>query len=109
MRFKLAALVLAASFFPAFAQMDSPHLTQGSISILRGRAHIMEGAEGTYIAIDRPDFSRKVVGFIPFGDEPTFPQLVNAEGRMIQIAGVIGLDGGAMITMTDNTQLVVLD
>ena len=109
MRSKLAALILAASCLPAFAQMDSPHFTQGAISILRGRAHIMEGAEGTYIEIERPGATRKVVGFIPFGDEPTFPQLSNAEGHTIIIAGVVGLDGGAMITMTDTNQLMVED
>jgi len=95
--------------FPAFAQFDTPHFTQGAISILRGRAHIMEGAEGTFIEIERPGATRKVVGFIPFGDEPTFPQLSNAEGHTIVIAGVVGLDGGAMITMTDTNQLTVQD
>ena len=110
MRFKLAALILAASFPPAYAQTDSPHLiAQGSISVLRGVAHITEGAEGTYIAIERPGATRRVVGFIPFGDEPTFPQLSRAEGRRIEIAGVVGLDGGAMITMTDTNQLIILD
>jgi hypothetical protein len=57
----------------------------------------------------RPGATRKVVGFIPFGDEPTFPQLSNAEGHTIIIAGVVGLDGGAMITMTDTNQLMVED
>ena len=60
MRFKLAALILAASCLPAFAQYDSPHFTQGAISILSGRAHIMEGAEGTYIEIERPGATRKI-------------------------------------------------
>ena len=110
MRFKLIALILAASSLPAVAQMGSPHLAaQGSITGLRGLGHIWEGAEGTYIEIERPDATRKVVGFIPFGDEPTFPQLGRAEGHNIAVVGVIGLDGGAMITMTDRNQLIILD
>ena len=76
---------------------------------MRGVAHITEGAEGTYIAIDRPGATRRVVGFIPFGDEPSFPQLSRAEGHLVLVAGVIGLDGGAMITMTDPEQLTILD
>ena len=109
MRMKLAALILAASCLPAFAQLDSPHLTQGSISVLRGVAHITEGADGTFIAIDRPGATRRGVGFIPFGDEPSFPQLSRAEGHLVLVAGVIGLDGGAMITMTDPEQLTIMD
>lgn len=110
MRFKLVALFLAASCIPAAAQMASPHLIdQGSISVLRGRAHIMEGAQGTYIEIEMPDATRRVVGYIPFGDEPTFPQLSQAEGRTVRVAGVVGLDGYAMITMTDPRQLAILD
>ena len=108
MRFKLVFLVLAASCFPAVAQIDSPHLTQGSISILRGRAHIIEGA-GTYIELEMPNATRRVVGFIPFGDEPTFPQLARAEGHVVEVSGVVGLDGSAMITMTDTNQLAIMD
>jgi hypothetical protein len=109
MRFKLAALILAASCLPAAAQLDTPHLTQGAISALRGRAHIWEGAEGTYIEIERPNATRRVIGFIPFGNESTFPKLAQAEGHMIAVVGVVGLDGGAMITMSDPDQLVILD
>ena len=111
MRITPALLILAASILPAMAQMDSPHqvFTQGAISALRGRAHIWEGAEGTYIQIERPDATRRVVGFIPFGDESTFPQIRRAEGHNVAVIGVIGIDGGAMITMTDTNQLVILD
>ena len=107
MRVKLGFLILAASCLPAVAQLNSPHLTQGSISALRGRAHIIEGA-GTYIEIEMPNATRRVVGYIPFGDEPTFPQLARVEGHVVEITGVVGLDGSAMITMTDPTQLVIL-
>jgi len=109
MRFKLVLLILAASCLPAVAQLNSPHLTQGSISVLGGRAHIVEGAEGTYIEIERPNATRRVVGYIPFGDEPTFPQLARTEGHVVEVAGVVGLDGEAMITMTDTTQLAIVD
>ena len=108
MRFKLALLFLAASCLPAAAQINSPHLNQGSISVLRGRAHIIEGA-GTFIELEMPNATRRVVGFIPFGDEPTFPQLAGAEGHVVQVAGVVGLDGCAMITMTDTNQLAIVD
>jgi hypothetical protein len=108
MRFKLVLLILAASCLPAVAQLNSPHLTQGSVSVMRGRAHIIEGA-GTYIEMEMPNATRRVVGFIPFGDEPTFPQLARAEGHIVQIAGVVGLDGSAMITMTDTNQLAIVD
>ena len=108
MRFKLVLLILAASCLPAVAQLNSPHLTQGSVSVMRGRAHIIEGA-GTYIELEMPNATRRVVGFIPFGDEPTFPQLARAEGHIVQIAGVVGLDGSAMITMTDTNQLTIVD
>lgn len=110
MRFKLMALILAAASLPAVARADSPHLgAQGSIVGLRGVGHVWEGAEGTYIDIDMPNVGRKVVGFIPFGDKPTFPQLARADGHRIAVIGVVGLDGRAMITMTDRDQLVILD
>jgi hypothetical protein len=109
MRFKLVALFLATSCLPAVAQLNSPHLQQGAISTLRGRAHILEGAAGTFIEIERPDATRRVVGFIPFGDEPTFPAVAHAEGHTVAVIGVVGLDGEAMITMTDPNQLVILD
>ena len=110
MRSKLAFLALAVSWLPAYAQTSSPHLpAQGSISVLHGRAHVKEGAEGTYIEIEMPDTSWRVVGFIPFGDEPTFPQLAQAEGHVVDIIGVVGMDGRAMITMNDRNQLAIRD
>jgi len=110
MRLKLITLFLAASCVPAAAQMDSPHLApQGSLSVVRGTAHIREGAEGTYVEIALPGADRIVTGFIPFGDKPTFPQLQAAEGRTVQIGGVVELDGGPMIVMTERTQLTLVD
>lgn len=110
MHIKLAAAIFAASCLPALAQMDSPHLApQGSISVVRGRAHIREGADGTFIEIDRPGATRQVVGFIPFGDKPTFPELAGIEGRMVEIGGVVVLDGGPIIVMTDPNQLAIAD
>lgn len=51
MRFKLAALVLAASCLPATAQppIVNALTAQGSVSAVRGLAHVEEGAQGTYI------------------------------------------------------------
>lgn len=115
MRFKLAALVLAASCIPAIAQPAITHpgganalAVQGSISALRGTAHVVEGAQGTYIHLEIPGATRTIVGFIPFGDEPTFSNLKDAEGRTVVIAGVVVLDGGAEIVMTDPNQLAVI-
>jgi hypothetical protein len=77
MWFKLAALIFVASCVPTVAQPASPHslAAQGYISVVRGRAHVEDGAQGTYIKIDRPGATRSVTGFIPFGDKPTFPYL----------------------------------
>ena len=110
MRFKLAALVLAASCLPAIAQppIVNALTPQGYISAVRGLAHIEEGAEGTYIHLEIPGATRTVVGFIPFGDEPTFSNLKDIEGRTVEIAGVVVLDGAPMIIMTDQAQLAII-
>ena len=110
MRFKLAALVLAASCLPATAQppIVNSLTSQGYVSAVRGLAHIEEGAQGTYIRLEIPGATRTVVGFIPFGDEPTFPKLKDIEGRTVEIAGVVELDGGPMIVMTDPNQLAIV-
>lgn len=106
MRFKLVAAILVASCLPAIA---APLAAQGSISAVRGRAHVEEGAEGTYIQIERPGATRSVAGFIPFGDESTFPGLSDLDGRTVQIAGVVGVDGQPLITLTDPDQLTVVN
>jgi hypothetical protein len=110
MRFKLVAVVFVASCLPAVAQ-PVPHAVaaQGSISIVRGVAHVREGADGTYIELERPGATRSITGFVPFGDKPTFRDLVGVDGSNVQIAGVVVLDGGAEIVMTDPTQLIVLN
>jgi len=110
MRFTFAIAILAASCISAVAQTDSPHLTpQGYFSLVRGRAHVEEGALGTYIEVERPDAGRSVTGFIPFGDEPTFRELANIEGRTIEIGGVVELDGRPLIVMTDPNQLAIVN
>ena len=115
MRLKLAALLLAASCLPAAAQSIITHpgganalAVQGSITALRGTAHVTEGAEGTYIHLDVPGATRTVTGFIPFGDKSTFRNIDSIEGRTVVIAGVVVLDGGAEIVMTDPAQLAVI-
>ncbi len=110
MRFTIAIAILAASYTSAVAQTNSPHLTpQGYFSLVRGRAHVEEGALGTYIEIERPDAGRSVAGFIPFGDEPSFRELANIEGRTIEIGGVVELDGRPLIVMTDPNQLAIVN
>ena len=110
MRFTLVISVLIASCLPAMAQLASPHLLtqQGCISVVRGRAHVEEGALGTFIVIENPAFSRAIAGYIPFGDEPTFPELSQIEGRTIEIGGVVVADGRLLIVMTDPKQLAIV-
>lgn len=111
MRLRAVALIFFASCLPAVAQPLPPHLlaAQGYSSVVRGRAHIVEGAEGTYVKIESPGATRSVTGFIPFGDEPTFPYLPDIEGRTVDLAGVVVLDGGLYIVMTDPNQLAVVN
>jgi hypothetical protein len=108
MRFKLATLLVVASCLPAIAQPASPHLPQGYFAVVRGLAHVEEGALGTYIHIEAPYLRRKIDGYIPFGDESTFGDLANIEGRTVEIGGVVALDGLPYITMTDPRQLAIV-
>ena len=105
MRFNLVACILVASCLPAIAE---PLASQGSSSVVRGRAHVEERALGTYIEVERPDLTRTVAGLIPFGDEPTFPGLSDIDGRTVEIAGVVVFDGQPSIVMTDPNQLAVV-
>ncbi len=106
MKFKLAALILAASCLPALAQPASPHLpAQGSGAIVSGRAHIWKAAQGTYIFIDQAGRAPSVAGFIPFGDESSFRGVFDLEGRMVAMKGVLVWDGRPMIVLTDPDQL----
>ncbi|MBW8708096.1 MAG: hypothetical protein JF627_02330 [Alphaproteobacteria bacterium] len=104
MRSLLATLIFAATCLPAMAE---PLPSQGSLAAVRGRAHVEQRANGTYIQIGT-NSPRSVAGFIPFGDEPTFPDLSSIDGRRVQIAGVVVLDGQPTITMTDPDQLRVV-
>ena len=110
MLLKSMALVLAASCLPAClpAWAQPPLTGQGSVSVVRGRAHVEEGAQGTYIHLEMPGAARSVTGFIPFGDEPTFRGLPDIEGRIVAIGGVVVLDGGPEIVMTDPNQLAIV-
>jgi hypothetical protein len=110
MRFTLVAVVFLASCLPAIAQ-QVPHgvAAQGSISVLRGIAHVKEGAEGTYIELERPGVTRSITGFIPFGNKSSFNELVGVDGSNVILAGVVVLDGGAEIVMTDPSQLVIVN
>ena len=92
------------------AQPSSPHLwtAQDYFSVVRGRAHVEEGAQGTYIEVDRPGATRSVAGYIPFGNEATFPLLAEIEGRTIELGGVVVLDGRALIVLSDPNQMVLV-
>jgi len=65
-------------------------------------------AAGTFIEIERPNATRWVVGFIPLATSPLSPRW-HAEGHIVAVIGGVGLDGEAVITMTDPNQLVILD
>jgi hypothetical protein len=109
MRFKLSAFVFVASCLPALAAplaaMAAPLPPQGNITVVEGRAHIQRGAEGTYVRLERP--GSDIAGFIPFGNEGTFPGLREVEGRKVAIQVVVVLDGEAMIVLSDPDQLSV--
>jgi hypothetical protein len=111
MRFKLLTLIVVASCLPAAAQSLGPRLqsvVQGNGVTVDGRAHVYRGAQGTYISIENPGLTRSITGFIPFGDEPTFPGLSGLDGRRVQISGVVYSDGRAIILMNDPAQLRVM-
>jgi hypothetical protein len=106
MRFKFVAAILVASCLPAMAE-SLP--VQGSLAVVSGVAHVHKNAEGTYIEIENPDAARSVGGFIPFGDQSSFSNLSDLDGRTVQIAGVVGVDGQALISLTDPDQLTVVN
>lgn len=111
MRFKLLMLFVVASSLPAAAQSLGPRLqsvVQGNGVTIGGRAHVLRGAQGTYIDIENPGLTRSIAGFIPFGDEPTFRGLSDLNGRNVEITGVVYLDGRAIILMNDPGQLRVM-
>ena len=112
MRFGLLTVILIASSLPAAAQSLGPRLqsvVQGNGVTIGGRAHVMRGAEGTYIDIENPNLTRSITGFIAFGNESTFPGLSSLDGHMVQISGMVYSDGRAMIGMNDPHQLRVMD
>lgn len=109
MRFKLIAFVFVASCLPALAAplaaMAAPLPPQGNFTVVEGRAHIERGAQGTYVRLERS--GSEIAGFIPFGNDGTFPGLRELEGRKVAIQGVVVLDGEAMIVLSDPDQLSV--
>jgi len=109
---KLSAVILILSSLPAAAQDVGPRLqqlVQGNAVTIGGRAHVLRGAEGTFIEIENLRLSRQIAGFITFGNEPTFPGLSQIDGRNVEITGAVVMDGRAMIQMYDPIQLRVKD
>jgi hypothetical protein len=110
MRHKLSAILLIPSCLPAAAQDLGPRLqqlVQGNGVTISRRAHVERRAEGTYIAIENPHFSLQIAGFIPFGDQTSFPELYGIDGRDVQITGLVIMSGRAIIQMSDPKQLWV--
>ena len=110
MRLTFLALVMAVSSIPALAEPATPAslISQGSVTTIRGRAHIEQNAQGTFIALENPYSRRAVAGFVPFGGDGAFPDLESLEGRSVEISGVLVLSGRAYITMLDPNQLRVM-
>lgn len=103
----LAAVPILASV-PAGAQpLPNQILGSGDQTIVSGRAHVYQGALGTYIVLHRAEAPGAVAGYIPFGDEGAFPDPFQLEGRDVAIHGVVGLYGMPLITMTSPDQLDV--
>ena len=100
MRFKLLSLFLVATCLPAAAELP----TQGNSAIVSGTARIQRGAQGTYVQIDAGR-GMAVIGYIPYGNEGSFPGLDNLDGRQVTMTGVVYWDGAARITLTDPRQL----
>jgi hypothetical protein len=105
MRFKPIAFVFIAScaMVAPLAAMAAPLAPQGNYTVVEGRAHIERGSQGTYVRLERR--GSDITGFIPFGNEGTFPGLRELEGRKVAIQGVVIQDGGAKIVLTDPEQL----
>lgn len=102
MRIKLITLFFVASCLPALAEMP----TQGNAAIVSGTARIEHGAQGTYVRIDAGS-GPSVTGYIPSGNEGSFPGLAGLDGRQVTITGVVYWDGSAKITLTDPRQLSI--
>jgi len=109
MRLLSVLSILVASCLAAAAQPVDPRMAfvQGNGVTVGGRAHVLRGAEGTWIEIENPRLSRSVAGFIAFGNEPTFPHLSEIDGRFVEITGAVVMDGRTLIVMNDPAQLRV--
>jgi hypothetical protein len=110
MRLKLLALMMIASSLPALAEPATPAqlVAQGSVTTIRGRAHLERTPQGTFLALENPYYTRRYAGFVPFGNDGTFPDLFELEGRDVEISGVMILYGRAYITMLAPDQLKVM-
>ena len=100
MRLKLVSLFLIATCLPAAAELPM----QGNSAIVNGTARIERGAQGTYVRIDAGR-GLAVTGYIPSGNEGSFPRLADLDGRPVTMTGVVYWDGSAKITLTDPRQL----
>jgi len=110
MRLKLLALMMVASCLPALAEPATPAqlVSQGSVTTIRGIAHIERTPQGTYITLENPYYAHTYAGFVAFGGDGAFPELFELEGRNVEISGVLVLDGRTYIAMTDPNQLRVM-
>jgi hypothetical protein len=111
----LALCVTAAS--PAFA-MDFNAISptqalgyQGSNIKVEGPASVRPATgsrEGVEIALRSGDNSAVVIGYIPKGNVGSFPNLNALDGRIVDVSGVLEMDGGqAEIRVTSPEQLAI--
>ena len=105
MKLKLLAAFLVLGTVPALA---APVLSGGDDTVIRGRAHVEEGAFGTYVVLDRPGAATQVAGYVAHDNLSGFPDLYQLDGQRVQIHGVVSMYGMPLIQMTDPDQIEVI-
>ena len=81
MRFKFLALMMVASSLPALAEPATPgHLvSQGSVTTIRGRAHVERTPLGTYVTLENPYYNLEGLG-MRFAASPRHADLLLVTG-----------------------------
>ena len=103
-KLKLLAAFLVLSTVPAAADV----LAGGDNAVFEGRAHVEQGAFGTYVMLDRPGAASEVAGYVARGNEGGFPDLYQLDGQRVAIHGVVSMYGMPLIQMTTPEQIEVV-
>jgi DNA/RNA endonuclease YhcR with UshA esterase domain len=85
----LATLPLSAAAAPI--RPDEAELYAGRIASVEGIAHVSKPNTGTvtFIEVNVPGNAATVTGIVMSGDEPKFPNLMEYEGKKVDIAGAL--------------------